>query len=357
MNIEDPRDEEPPPLLSTLPLGGLLATLLRLLLPADRRDEFLGDLIEEGHLRLRACTRSALARWMWQQALGSAPTLVGWRIRRLVFVPRAGALVVAGRGGRRGLPVSLAVSVSAHALVLTGVLAVVLSRVEELDPGFIIDRSWTVFTDPSAHEQEASRDDTIFPRRLESAPLRRMRTARRPIAPSRPLSGAAAETSAAQIAPAGAPGSPAAPVAPDGAFAPAAPATTDTASAMAGAVTAMSASAHGGAGGRSITNRRADGAEPRLRLPPRVVEKRCLSCPTPQLPHPYARLGIGQEMLVQTCVGVRGDVTSVRVLRGFDPIVDERVKETIRRWQLTPYSLDGHPVPFCYTTRFLFTTH
>jgi outer membrane biosynthesis protein TonB len=340
MNIEDPRDEEPPPLLSTLPLGGLLAALLRLLLPAERREEFLGDLIEEGHVRLRAGTRADLARWMWSQALGSAPALVSWRLRRLVLAPRAQALVVAGRGARRGLPVSLAVSVSAHALLLAGVLAVVLSRVEELDPGFIIDHSWTVFTDPSALESEPSADDTVFPRPLESVPQRRMRIARRPIAPSRPLSTANAETSAAL------------PFAPDGAFAPGPPTTADTGS---GAVAARAVGAPSGA--RGSGNRGPDGAEPRLRLPPRVVEKRCLSCPTPQLPHPYARLGIGQEMLVQTCVGTRGDVTSVRVLRGFDPIVDERVKETIRRWQLTPYSLDGHPVPFCYTTRFLFTTH
>ena len=45
------------------------------------------------------------------------------------------------------------------------------------------------------------------------------------------------------------------------------------------------------------------------------------------------------------------------MIRGHRPAIDAKVVETVRGWRLLPYSLDGHPVPFCYTTRFLFTTH
>jgi hypothetical protein len=94
-----------------------------------------------------------------------------------------------------------------------------------------------------------------------------------------------------------------------------------------------------------------------VRLPPRVGEKHCLSCPLPQLGPQHAVLALGQEMMVKTCVSARGEVTSVDVLRGFDAVVDARVTETIRGWRLSPYSLEGHPVPFCYATRFVFATH
>jgi hypothetical protein len=51
---------------------------------------------------------------------------------------------------------------------------------------------------------------------------------------------------------------------------------------------------------------------------------------------------------------VRGAVTSVDVLRGLDPSFDTRVRQTISGWQFSPHMLDGHPVPFCYPTRFIF---
>jgi hypothetical protein len=327
-------DADPPDLLSTVPLGPTLAGILRLLLPADRRDEFLGDLIEEANLRRRTCTRAELGWWLWNQALASAPTLVSWRVRRLVFAPRAGTLLLASRAGRRGWTLSLAVSVSAHALVLIGAVALVLSRVEEMEPRFAIDLSAAMLPDPPSDEPGEQKLDDPFTGVLQQVRARRLRTSRRPLAPARPLAPGPADAPATDAQP---------------------PAVSAPAPAAAAGPTANSATGLHAAVGPLDRGR--SGAEPRLRLPPRVGEKRCLSCPIPQLPHPYARLGIGQEMLVRTCVGIRGDVTSVEVLRGFDPIVDERVKETIRRWKLAPYSLDGHPVPFCYPTRFLFTTH
>jgi TonB family protein len=61
-----------------------------------------------------------------------------------------------------------------------------------------------------------------------------------------------------------------------------------------------------------------------------------------------------QELLVKSCVNAGGTVTSVDVLRGLDPVVDTGVKKTIQGWRFSPHTVDGHPVPFCYTTRFIF---
>jgi TonB family protein len=91
-----------------------------------------------------------------------------------------------------------------------------------------------------------------------------------------------------------------------------------------------------------------------VQIPPRVAEKRCLSCPAPHLPPIFQQLGTEQEMLVRSCVNASGEVTSVDVLRGLDPAVDTGVKRTVQAWRFAPHTLDGHPVPFCYTTRFVF---
>jgi hypothetical protein len=284
--------------------------------------------------------------WLWGQALRSTPALVGWRIRRLALAPRA-ALVVAGRGGRRGLTLPVAVSVSAHALVLAGALSLVLSRVEEIQPPFAIDT--TIFTGPSA--DEAGADGAVasaFAGDVGQVRSRRLRTARRPLTPHPPAP-ALAEAPASSLTASQASGE---------LTAGAPPISGPASGPTAGGPSPASASGLPAAGPTTATLPRSlPGSEPRLRLPPRVGEKRCLSCPTPQLPHPYARLGIGQEVVVRTCVGIKGDVTSAEVLHGFDPVVDAEVIATVRRWQLAPYSLDGHPVPFCYATRFLFTTH
>jgi len=85
-----------------------------------------------------------------------------------------------------------------------------------------------------------------------------------------------------------------------------------------------------------------------------VAQKRCLSCPEPHLPAVFQQLGMEQQMLVRSCVDTRGAVTSVDVLRGLDPVVDTGVKKTVQAWRFSPHTLDGHPVPFCYTTRFVF---
>jgi hypothetical protein len=338
------------PLLARLPRGRLLSALSHLLLSSDQREEFLGDLVEEANLRLRVNDPSEVARWMWSQLLRSAPALVGGRIRRLAvraqsLRPAAGVLV-GSRAGHRGWPLSLAVSVSAHALVMLVTASWVVWRVEEIEPVFALDIPPQVMLEPT--EVDASDPvsaEAPAPSTLLQARARRIKITRRPVPPPAPAAPAPASPLAAEGQQTALAHSPE-PAVDDGPPPPAAPAVTAGRSLLQKPVFTS-----GGGAGPGWSQ------EQRVRLPPRVGEKRCLSCPTPQLPHPYARLGVGQEMVVRACVNVKGEVSSVEVLRGMSPVVDTRVTETVRGWRLAPYSLDGHPVPFCYNTRFLFTTH
>ena len=215
-------------------------------------------------------------------------------------------------------------------MVLIAAVGWVLSQVEEIEPPRFSDFSAAFLPEPATPDEASG----VAPRALKQARPLRLRLARRPVIPAPASSPAAAES-------AGPASSPAVTTAPSGALPPGTPSGDPV---------------HRGSG-VDIHEGGSDVAQPRIRLPPRVGEKRCLSCPAPQLPHPYARLGLGREMLVKTCVSTRGTVKSVEVLSGFEPAVDARVIETIRGWRLAPFSVDGHAVPFCYETRFLFTTH
>ena len=336
------RDQQPPApdagLLATLPLGALLARVLRLVLCQDRREEFLGDLIEEANLRLPDSSRTQLSIWLWTQALRSLPLLLGLRVRRWAAAApalvahlfggqqpgRTGAGVLVGsRVVHRGWPLSLAVSVAAHALVLVGALAILFARVEELEPvrtpldllaAFVPEPvPLLVINDAGG---QGTTDD-------QQPPARRRRPARRTVV-SPGFQPATAFSPGSQL-----PGA-------------ASPPTTSL-SAQPPAADAM-APAGPPAGASSVA------------LPPRVAEKRCVACPIPQLTPAYADLARGQDMIVRTCVSARGEVTSVDVLRGFDSTVNREVTATIRHWRLVPYLLDGHPVPFCYPTRFIFAS-
>jgi TonB family protein len=322
---------EAPGMLATIPLGSLLAGVLRLAVPADRREEFLGDLIEEAHWRQARATLGDPAIWLWTQVLRSLPMLLGLRLRGLTAgfwasptpARPGGGLLVAARGNQRGWPVSLAVSVSAHALVVVAALGWLFGRVEEVQPVRTpIDVLASIVADalpaePDPHTTIASavtdNDNDAAP------PARRARTPRRsvptisPQPPAAPLPGT-------QLAGSGSTS--------DTAFIAQSPKVSDGVATVSGPVA----------------------------LPPRIAEKRCLTCPAPQLPPAYAHLARGQDMVIRTCVNSAGDVTSVNVLRGFDSTVNREVMATVRHWRMVPYLLNGHPVPFCYATRFIFTS-
>jgi hypothetical protein len=330
---------EPPASPGAPPSAALLARLLRLVLSAERSEEFVGDLIEEAALRARAGSRASLALWLWSQTLRSIPSLVVGRLRALVSAVLGqlgrgrpgdglGGVLVGARAGRRGWPLSVAVSLSAHAAVAVFALLWVVSRVDEIEPPRIpLDFAPALAAEPSPATSlpPPMSEDPVHPRRLRAP--RRTAVHLSAIAPAAFDTGFLSALAAPVV------GSPP----PDAATPPPTP-SADLRPSL----------------GPVPGGSRADAP---VRLPPRVVEKRCLSCPLPQLPHPHAVLALGREMMVKTCVSARGDVTSVNVLRGFDRAVDARVTEAIRGWRLSPYSLEGHPVPFCYATRFVFASH
>jgi hypothetical protein len=319
-------------LLATVPLGGLLAALVRLAVPADRREEFLGDLIEEALWRRTRSSAGDPATWIWAQVLRSLPVLLGLRLRGLAAgswssptpARPGGGLLVAARGSQRGWPLSVAVSVSAHALVVVAALGWVFGRVEEVQPvrtpfevlaSFVADGA---AADPPPEITASRSDDT-------SAPVsgRRVRPIRRP----QPV--VAPEPEAAPVPGNEIPGS----------GGPATTALTTKPPAIAGKVGNVGSNAGGP-----------------VALPPHIAEKRCLNCPSPQLHPAYAHLAHGQDMVIRTCVSSAGEVTSVNVVRGFDATVNREVTGTVRHWRMVPYLLNGHPVPFCYATRFIFTS-
>jgi hypothetical protein len=288
------------PILALVPFGGALSALLRLLL-GDQREEFEGDLVEEARLRLRFSSRRTMAAWIWMQALRSVPSLLVLRARRWLARPLTPAL--AGRPfspGGRALPLSLAVSLSVHAVLVLMAVSWAFFREDELEAPRPREIAMAVFPEAAAPETPV-----VAPAAQELPQVRRAR--RRMHASTEPTPRIEpmppAELPVAVI-PVTVPSRPAPPV----------------------------------------------------RVPIAVAEKQCVSCPAPQLPPAFARLGVEQQMLVKTCVGINGEVTSVDVLRGFDSNVSARVTETVRGWRLTPYALDGHPVPFCYPTRFIFAS-
>jgi TonB family protein len=291
-----------PALLATIPGRPVLSGLLRLLLAERRREEFIGDLVEEARHHLAGATDEALASWLWAQTLRSVPALVILRVRHaLAERPVAGrALALAGpRLAHRGWSLSVAVSVAAHLTALTLLVAWALSRVDELEP-VRIPVSFPAFLPTPPSVEPAPPAERPEPRLVRAG----HRPPTRPSGPP-PIPGPG-PTTAVVPPPLNTEGPP------------------------------------------------DDGGMAVAEVPPHVAEKRCLFCPEPHLPAPYQRLGLEQELLVKTCVNAHGDVSNVETLRGLGAAVDAQVRETVRGWRFAPHTVDGHPVPFCYTTRFVF---
>ena len=75
--------------------GGCARSVLRLLIPSDRREEFVGDLIEEAEtVVLPRSGRGAARRWFWWQALTSASPMHARRCARDVGMHRQRWIVV-----------------------------------------------------------------------------------------------------------------------------------------------------------------------------------------------------------------------------------------------------------------------
>jgi len=94
---------------------------------------------------------------------------------------------------------------------------------------------------------------------------------------------------------------------------------------------------------------------PRM-LPPAVGQKQRTYAPEPSLPEVFRRVGSTYVVMVKICVNLQGDVDSVKVMQSADPAIDDAVTSTVKTWKHKPMTVDNHAIPFCYATRFNFST-
>src|SRR6185295_6350174 len=70
------------------------------------------------------------------------------------------------------------------------------------------------------------------------------------------------------------------------------------------------------------------------------------------MPPTFIRAGVRLWALIKICVSKEGDVVDVKLVKGMDPSVDPLLKEKAMSWKYRPYTIDGRPVPFCYSLRY-----
>jgi hypothetical protein len=70
------------------------------------------------------------------------------------------------------------------------------------------------------------------------------------------------------------------------------------------------------------------------------------------LPPAFNRPGVRLWALIKICVSKEGDVADVKLVKGMDPTVDPLLREKAMSWKYRPYTIDGRPVPFCYSLRY-----
>jgi TonB family protein len=308
-----------------LPRGPRL--LLTLVLPPERREEFIGDLLEEAEQRRN---RGGLpSGWFWGQVLRSWPSLAVARLRRAP----AGRVAVAVAGAPAGLagifgdsrfaPRSLAVVISV--LLHIAIFAVMVVRstwtVEELSGPSVPVVFWERWLPQSAPS---------FGEAKKAPPVRERPTVR-------PRPNPKQVPTPAVVPVVITPG----------------PSTGEDSNRIGG----PRGEGTGDDGIGECTGDQCGPAPtpPAAVLPPRVGEKSCVSCPVPHLPPAYLRIGASYSVMVRICVDVSGRVESVKVLQGLGASADESVVATVSGWRFSPYKIDGRPVPFCYATRFLFS--
>jgi hypothetical protein len=330
------------PVLASVPTGALIERLLAVVLPADRRDEFLGDLIEEARERLRCESRARTTLWLWGQALTSLPGLLLLRARRRlgpaerrVPTPPGGvplSRVEAGRafqtflGGSQGRPrrrpLAMAFAVTLHAALLAIGLFWNAFTVEELKvPTLAVPIFFPTIQAPADRPRG---NGSKNPTPAKAPRPTRSKTITQPVDRPDPKP-AASNDPPVNHEQEGPPGEPGDPGTGEGDCPPGAP-----------------------CGGKIVEL-------PKL-LPPNIGERRCVDCPLPHLPPQISHLMARAELLMKICVNEKGAVTSTSVIRGIDAAADPGVQATVAGWRFSPMEVNGHPVPFCYVSRFVFTS-
>jgi TonB family protein len=311
-------------------IGRLPRALLALVLPRHRREEFIGDLLEEAEQHQARRGRAFANRWLVLQVLRSWPNLLGARLRGAT-VARAVPIAVAAAGpssrslggvlwGERATRSwAVSFSVSMHALVLAAALVWGFWHVDEVSPPRVQITFWDKLLPPPQVFGEPAKAAV---RKSERATSEKAST--RPVRP---------QAVALKTTP-----------------------PTGESKDSSGSTEPSSGTNGVGPPGDCPLDSGCTGEGPARVLPPQVADKSCLACELPHLPPAFMRIGTVHDMLVKICVNAEGRVTSATVLRGVSPAADAGVVATLLTWRFSPYAVEGRPVPFCYVSRFVFQT-
>lgn len=93
-------------------------------------------------------------------------------------------------------------------------------------------------------------------------------------------------------------------------------------------------------------------------LSPAVGQEQILTDPATDpryrvpIPATLNRAGVVMFAVVKICVNRQGAVNDVKITKSMDPSVDQAMKQKIMTWKYKPFTVDGRPVPFCYSLRY-----
>jgi protein TonB len=79
-----------------------------------------------------------------------------------------------------------------------------------------------------------------------------------------------------------------------------------------------------------------------------IPEPRKVRNVVPEYPDIARQARVQGVVILEAVIGPRGDVTSVKVLRGI-PLLDQSAIDAVRQWVYTPTLLNGQPVPVIMT--------
>jgi len=339
--------------------GALLSLLVRFLVPAERREEFLGDLLEEAAQRRRQKPARAVRTWLLGQVVLSAPWLIWMRVagpkKVATLAPSAAPAVemsgeemtrafsafLAGQRDERRRRMPVVVSVAVHATLLTIAAVAPWWNVDELDPPPVMIRSqiWipppipvnSPTSGPTASGEAGAKRPEVKPAASKPRPRTAEPLPTQPIA-SRPPAEEPTPRSTSS----------------DGAQGEKGLTTVVGPNGLGDRGTGSGESGPPGSQGGPGTW--GNGAP----LGPNVGEKQCLRCPDPHLSPAMLRVMTRAQLLARICVRAAGDVLSVKVLQSIDAATDEGIVQTVRTWRFRPYFVNGHSVPFCYNVNFVF---
>lgn len=94
--------------------------------------------------------------------------------------------------------------------------------------------------------------------------------------------------------------------------------------------------------------------EPRMLPPARGAGQRFPGEPEPDFPAMLRKPGVEYVAMAKICVNARGTVDSVTLIRKANPVLDNNVVTTVKKWRYRPQMANNTPVPFCYVAQFEF---